>query len=199
MLKPELGAKPRVYYLNIPKKFIAGTVYDPIEKEVIIGATCTLTGSKRQEARPPRPTASATSGSGPGRRHVLAEDRGQGLRRQDLRRNQHGEGRQPGRHPASSVVSAGPARGHGGDSPHTRPATHNPLPAGPAPVSGAGPARPCRSRNRGAGRSAACPAPWTASSVLSCGLTLGGGASSLGSLGHILHQAVHPVNPWAPV
>jgi tetrathionate reductase subunit B len=39
----EHSAKPRVYYLNIPKKFIAGTVYDPIEKEVIIGATCTLT------------------------------------------------------------------------------------------------------------------------------------------------------------
>ncbi len=46
VLKPELGAKPRVYYLNIPKKFIAGTVYDPLEKEVVIGATCTLTGPK---------------------------------------------------------------------------------------------------------------------------------------------------------
>ncbi len=46
VLKPEAKAKPRVYYLNIPKKFIAGTVYDPIEKEVVIGATCTLTGPK---------------------------------------------------------------------------------------------------------------------------------------------------------
>jgi Fe-S-cluster-containing dehydrogenase component len=46
VLKPELKAKPRVYYLNIPKKFIAGTVYDPVEKEVVIGATCTLTGPK---------------------------------------------------------------------------------------------------------------------------------------------------------
>jgi tetrathionate reductase subunit B len=36
--------KPRVYYLNIPKKFIAGTLYDPVKKEVVIGATCTLTG-----------------------------------------------------------------------------------------------------------------------------------------------------------
>ena len=44
MLKPELGHKPRVYYLNIPKKFVAGTVYDPIEKEVVIGAACTLDG-----------------------------------------------------------------------------------------------------------------------------------------------------------
>ncbi len=42
-MKPELGTKPRVYYLNIPKKFIAGTVYDPLEKEVVIGAVCTLT------------------------------------------------------------------------------------------------------------------------------------------------------------
>jgi tetrathionate reductase subunit B len=43
VMKPELGTKPRVYYLNIPKRFIAGTVYDPIEKEVVIGAVCTLT------------------------------------------------------------------------------------------------------------------------------------------------------------
>jgi Fe-S-cluster-containing dehydrogenase component len=44
VLEPEHGTKPRVYYLNIPKKFIAGTVYDPAEKEVVIGAKCTLTG-----------------------------------------------------------------------------------------------------------------------------------------------------------
>jgi len=39
--KPELRdeVKPRVYYLNLPKKFIAGTVYDPAAEEVIIGAT----------------------------------------------------------------------------------------------------------------------------------------------------------------
>ena len=41
--KPELKAEPRVYYLNLPRKFIAGTVYDPVEEEVVIGATCTLT------------------------------------------------------------------------------------------------------------------------------------------------------------
>lgn len=35
--------KPRVYYLNMPKKFIAGTLYDPATDEVLIGATCTLT------------------------------------------------------------------------------------------------------------------------------------------------------------
>lgn len=43
-LHPEYGTAPRVYYRGLPKKFVAGTVYDPVEKEVIIGATCTLTG-----------------------------------------------------------------------------------------------------------------------------------------------------------
>ena len=42
VLRPETGAMPRVYYRNIPGKFIAGTVYDPVEKEVIIGAKCRL-------------------------------------------------------------------------------------------------------------------------------------------------------------
>jgi hypothetical protein len=42
--KPELAneIKPRVYYMNLPGKFIAGTVYCPKEKEVVIGALCTL-------------------------------------------------------------------------------------------------------------------------------------------------------------
>lgn len=45
--RPELKDKvnPRVYYLNLPKKFIAGTVYDPVEKEVIIEADCMLSGN----------------------------------------------------------------------------------------------------------------------------------------------------------
>ena len=38
VLQPETGLHPRVYYRNIPGKFIAGTVYDPEAKEVIIGA-----------------------------------------------------------------------------------------------------------------------------------------------------------------
>lgn len=37
------GAGAKVYYKNIPGKFIAGTVYDPVEKEVIIGGKCRLT------------------------------------------------------------------------------------------------------------------------------------------------------------
>jgi tetrathionate reductase subunit B len=44
VLHPEYGMRPRVYYLNLPKKFIAGTVYTPDDEEVAIGAVCTLTG-----------------------------------------------------------------------------------------------------------------------------------------------------------
>jgi len=43
LLHPE-EENPRVFYLNIPKKFVAGTVYDPVEKVVVRGATCALTG-----------------------------------------------------------------------------------------------------------------------------------------------------------
>ena len=41
-LNPEAGTKSRVFYKHLPKKFVGGTLYDPVEKEVIIGATCTL-------------------------------------------------------------------------------------------------------------------------------------------------------------
>ncbi len=44
VIKNPAKDRPRLYYLNIPKKFIAGTVYDPEAKEVVIGATCALTG-----------------------------------------------------------------------------------------------------------------------------------------------------------
>ena len=49
-LKEQLvGAKPlspggKLYYKNIPGEFIGGTVYDPVEKEVVIGAKCVLSG-----------------------------------------------------------------------------------------------------------------------------------------------------------
>jgi Fe-S-cluster-containing dehydrogenase component len=45
-LKPECDAAPRVYYRNYPKKFVAGTVYDPVAKEVIEGAICRLVGDE---------------------------------------------------------------------------------------------------------------------------------------------------------
>jgi len=47
---PETGLRPKVFYRNIPGKFIAGTVYDPVDKEVIIGARCRATnGGKTVE------------------------------------------------------------------------------------------------------------------------------------------------------
>ena len=48
-LNPEAGTKSRVYYKDLPKKFVAGTLYDPGEKEVIIGAKCTLKDDKSGE------------------------------------------------------------------------------------------------------------------------------------------------------
>jgi Fe-S-cluster-containing dehydrogenase component len=41
LLKPELPTRPRVYYLNLPKKWIAGAVYDPEADECLGGATVT--------------------------------------------------------------------------------------------------------------------------------------------------------------
>jgi len=42
IINPEAETKSRVYYKSLPKKFVAGTLYDPSEKEVIIGAICTI-------------------------------------------------------------------------------------------------------------------------------------------------------------
>jgi ferredoxin len=52
VLEPKKGESPqvRVYYLNLPKRFIAGTVYDPDAEEVVIGATCTLSGDSSATA-----------------------------------------------------------------------------------------------------------------------------------------------------
>ncbi|MEM2910092.1 MAG: 4Fe-4S dicluster domain-containing protein [Nitrososphaerota archaeon] len=41
VLHPEYGTKPRVYYLNLPKPFIAGDIYDPEIDECLRGATVT--------------------------------------------------------------------------------------------------------------------------------------------------------------
>jgi Fe-S-cluster-containing dehydrogenase component len=46
LLNPEAGTKSRVFYRNLTRKFIGGTVYDPVEKEVIIGASCNLKDSE---------------------------------------------------------------------------------------------------------------------------------------------------------
>jgi NAD-dependent dihydropyrimidine dehydrogenase PreA subunit len=43
VLHPEYGTRPRVYYIGLPKRFIAGTVYDPVIEEIVEDAVCTLT------------------------------------------------------------------------------------------------------------------------------------------------------------
>jgi len=43
-LHPEFGLTTRVHYIGLPKRFIAGTVYDPDALEVVTDATCTLEG-----------------------------------------------------------------------------------------------------------------------------------------------------------
>jgi Fe-S-cluster-containing dehydrogenase component len=43
ILLPESKTKPRVYYRGIPKKFIAGALYDPEKEECLEGARITLT------------------------------------------------------------------------------------------------------------------------------------------------------------
>jgi len=49
VLHPESKAKPRVYYIGLPMRFVAGAVYDPEEDECIEGATVTLTDSETGE------------------------------------------------------------------------------------------------------------------------------------------------------
>jgi len=44
LLRPDLNVKPRVYYIGLPRRFVAGAVYDPEADECIGGATATLTG-----------------------------------------------------------------------------------------------------------------------------------------------------------
>ncbi|MFZ7132823.1 MAG: 4Fe-4S dicluster domain-containing protein [Eubacteriales bacterium] len=41
---PEFNVNPRVHYIGLPKKFVAGCIFDSSTDEVAIGANCTLTG-----------------------------------------------------------------------------------------------------------------------------------------------------------
>ena len=49
VMHSEYGTSPRVYYLNMPKKFIAGTIFDPELDEVLIGAEMTLQNEETSE------------------------------------------------------------------------------------------------------------------------------------------------------
>lgn len=42
VLNAEVGTEPRVYYIDLPKRFVAGEVYDEVADEVLIGAKVTL-------------------------------------------------------------------------------------------------------------------------------------------------------------
>ncbi|MFV0438438.1 MAG: 4Fe-4S dicluster domain-containing protein [Desulfopila sp.] len=48
-LLPTDSSKPRVYYQGLPRKFVAGTLYDPGTREVIIGARCRLADEETGE------------------------------------------------------------------------------------------------------------------------------------------------------
>jgi tetrathionate reductase subunit B len=68
LVKPELkGTKPRVYYLNIPKKFIGAPFNAPEEKEVISGGPLTRPGPK------PKPYPATTDAFGDFWFHGLAD------------------------------------------------------------------------------------------------------------------------------
>lgn len=45
-LHPEYGTLPQVWYKGLPKRFIAGRVYDPEAKEVVEGAVVTAAGEE---------------------------------------------------------------------------------------------------------------------------------------------------------
>jgi tetrathionate reductase subunit B len=51
LLRPELPTRPRVYYLNLPKKWIAGAVYNKEEDECTKGAKVTATHGETGETR----------------------------------------------------------------------------------------------------------------------------------------------------
>jgi len=51
ILHPEFNTTPRAHYIGLPKRFIAGTVFDSAKQEVVIGATCTLSGAGTATAK----------------------------------------------------------------------------------------------------------------------------------------------------
>ena len=101
-LKPALAVKPRVYYIGLPKKFIAGAVYDQeadlCAEGVKVTATNNATGEKAE---------AVTDSYGdfwlqqPGRRPVHPADREAGLPAAEARpggRDQEGPERRRHRH-----------------------------------------------------------------------------------------------------
>ncbi len=46
IIGPDYHTGPRVYYIGVPKRFVAGAVYDPAEDECVEGAVVTLTNQE---------------------------------------------------------------------------------------------------------------------------------------------------------
>ena len=98
LLKPELPTRPRVYYLNLPKKWIAGAVYDSEADECLKGPR-----SPPPTGRPGRPlTADHRQLRGllaqePGRRHLHPPHREAGISHPEAGpHRRHREGPEPG-------------------------------------------------------------------------------------------------------
>jgi len=51
ILNPSFNTNPSVHYINLPKRFIAGLVYDAAKRDIIEGATCTLSGAANATAK----------------------------------------------------------------------------------------------------------------------------------------------------
>ena len=87
---------------GLPKKFIAGTVYDPDALEVVIGATCTLTGEGETFTQETNHWGDFWfDGLKDGMYSLKIEC---GWQDQDHRRYQHREGCRPGRHRTGIVL-----------------------------------------------------------------------------------------------
>jgi tetrathionate reductase subunit B len=50
LVHPELNTKPRVHYIELPRKFISGAIYDPEADECIEGALITVTDTATNAA-----------------------------------------------------------------------------------------------------------------------------------------------------
>jgi len=61
ILNPELGTRPRVYYVGLPRLFVAGTVFDPQADEIVENASVSLTALSGESHLPEQPGASTAA------------------------------------------------------------------------------------------------------------------------------------------
>ena len=146
-LKPELDVKPRVYYIGLPKPFIAGAVFDSEADECTEGATVTATeGRQRQGLR--------------GRHRQLRRLLAQGRRAGRVHRARR-EGRLPaaedgprGRHRTSTSATSPSGRRSSSTAESDARGRLTRAPARPARADQEGPGREARPLLRASGRGA---------------------------------------------